>query len=205
MSSQSTLFSNEALPLAADMPEGFRYVPELISPEEEAILIRWIETLPLKPFQFGQFEGKRRVISFGFRYDYTQRSVQLADSIAEALTGLRGKVAAFAERPAGDFRQVLVTEYTPGTPIGWHRDKSQFGEIVGVSLLSPANFRLRRRDGDRWLRKSKRLEPRSAYILRGEVRHRWEHSIPEVDALRYSVTFRTLADHFKAPENEPRD
>ena len=37
------------------------------------------------------------------------------------------------------------------------------------------------------------LAPRSAYILRGDARWRWQHSIPATKALRYSITFRTLA------------
>ena len=37
------------------------------------------------------------------------------------------------------------------------------------------------------------VEPRSAYLLRGPSRTEWEHSIPAVDALRYSITFRSLA------------
>jgi alkylated DNA repair dioxygenase AlkB len=87
----------------------------------------------------------------------------------------------------------LVNEYPPGAPIGWHRDKAAFGQVVGVSLLSPCTLRFRRPDGSGWERRSLTLEPRSAYWLAGEARLAWEHSIPPVEALRYSVTFRTLA------------
>jgi alkylated DNA repair dioxygenase AlkB len=86
------------------------------------------------------------------------------------LADIRAKVALFAGRPPEDFRQVLVTEYVPGTAINWHRDRPQYGEIVGVSLLSPATFRVRRRDGDRWLRASQTIEARSVYLMSGEVR-----------------------------------
>jgi alkylated DNA repair dioxygenase AlkB len=94
--------------------------------------------------------------------------------------------------PADAFEQVLVSEYTKGTPIGWHRDRSHYDQVVGVSLLSAANLRLRRQLENRYLRVSKIVEPRSAYILAGAARSVWEHSIPEVAALRYSVTFRTM-------------
>jgi alkylated DNA repair dioxygenase AlkB len=87
---------------------------------------------------------------------------------------------------------VLVTEYVPGAAIGWHRDKAVFGDVVGVSLVSACVFRIRRTSGTAWERNSFRLEPRSAYLLRGPARTEWEHSIPAVDSLRYSVTFRTL-------------
>ncbi len=86
----------------------------------------------------------------------------------------------------------LITEYGPGAAIGWHRDKGVFSDVIGVSLLSPCTFRLRRRVGSSWERYSLIAEPRSAYLLRGEARTAWEHSIPAVETLRYSVTFRSL-------------
>jgi alkylated DNA repair dioxygenase AlkB len=89
-------------------------------------------------------------------------------------------------------QHVLVTEYGAGAAIGWHRDKAVFGEVVGISLLSPCTFRLRRAVADGWERVSIEAEPRSAYLLGGVSRTEWEHSIPAVDALRYSITFRNL-------------
>ena len=89
--------------------------------------------------------------------------------------------------------QVLINDYRPGAGIGWHRDKPQFGEVVGVSLLAPCNFRLRRKSGDAWDRFSLTVEPRSAYMLAGPSRTVWQHSVPPLDRHRYSITFRTLA------------
>src|SRR5690606_40647213 len=83
-------------------------------------------------------------------------------------------------------------EYPPGASIGWHRDRGVFDRIIGVSLLSPCLFRLRRKRGDRWDRTSLVAVPRSVYLLSGSARTEWEHSIPPVDTLRYSITFRTL-------------
>jgi alkylated DNA repair dioxygenase AlkB len=120
--------------------------------------------------------------------------VRAADSFPGPLLELRDKVAGFARRDPEDFRQILVVEYPPGAPIGWHKDKPQFEDVLGVSLLAPANFRLRRKTDSGWTRRSVLLAPRSIYQLSGEVRHQWEHSIPEMTALRYSITFRTLAD-----------
>ena len=97
---------------------------------------------------------------------------------------------------------MLVTEYPPGATIGWHRDRPEFGDVVGISLLTPCVFRLRRRKGPGWERASLTVDRRSAYLLRGSVRTDWEHSIPAVAALRYSITFRTLrpADRSEAPQ-----
>jgi alkylated DNA repair dioxygenase AlkB len=139
------------------------------------------------------------VAAFGFMYDYKTRSMAVAPDLPPFLLEVRARAAAFAGRAPEDFRQVLVTEYTPGTALAWHRDRLQYGEIVGVSLLSAASFRLRRREGDRWLRVAQAIAPRSVYRMAGEVRMAWEHSIPAVETLRYSLTFRTLAPDFMPP------
>jgi alkylated DNA repair dioxygenase AlkB len=93
---------------------------------------------------------------------------------------------------ATDLQQVLLTEYRPGVQIGWHKDRSVFGEVVGISLLSSCTFRLRRKMGSQWERASIIAQPRSAYLLAGPSRTMWEHSIPGVEALRYSITFRNF-------------
>ena len=204
MTIQTTLFPGSPegrIPdRGAAMPPGFRYQPDIITPEEEASLAAEIARLDLKPFDFHGYEGLRRIHAFGYRYDYTRRAVDVADNIPDFLRPLRDKIAGFAGRAPEDFRQILATEYAPGAPIGWHKDKPQFGMIVGVSLLSPALFRLRRRTGDRWERASRVIEPRSAYMMAGEARHEWEHSIPKGETLRYSLTFRTLAAGFAPPD-----
>ena len=87
-----------------------------------------------------------------------------------------------------------MTEYRPGASIGWHKDKAVFGEVIGVSLLAPCLFRLRRKTGTTWQRASLTVEPRSAYLLKGPSRTDWEHSIPGVESLRYSITFRNFKD-----------
>jgi hypothetical protein len=108
------------------------------------------------------------------------------------LLPLREKAAAFAGLAASELQHVLITEYGPGAAIGWHKDKAVFGEVVGISLLSSCTFRLRRKAGAGWERASLVAEPGSAYLLRGASRTEWEHSIPAVESLRYSITFRNL-------------
>ena len=88
----------------------------------------------------------------------------------------------------------MASEYAPGAGIGWHKDRPQFGETAGVSLLAEARLRLRRKEGPGWQRLSQLLKPRSAYQLSGDARHVWEHSIPPQEQLRYSITFRTAAE-----------
>ena len=109
------------------------------------------------------------------------------------LLDLREIAAEFADMKAAELQQVLVTEYAAGAGIGWHKDKAVFGQVVGISLLSPCTFRLRRKKGEGWERVSIVAEPRSAYLLSGPSRTEWEHSIPGVESLRYSITFRTVS------------
>lgn len=173
-------------------PEGLAYRPDLIAPDEERALAAAIAALPLKPFEFQGFLGKRRVVSFGWRYVFDGSGLQPAEPIPRFLLPLRAEAARFAGLPAAAFEHVLLTEYAPGAAIGWHRDRSVFGDVVGISLLAPARLRFRRKLAGKWERFALPAEPRSAYLLRGAARSEWEHSIPEVEALRYSITFRTL-------------
>jgi alkylated DNA repair dioxygenase AlkB len=181
---------------ATELPEGFRYEPDILSPESEMILLEQIRGLPFREFEFQGYVGKRRVVSYGWRYDFNERVLQQADDIPDFLVSLRTVAAGFAGITPEKLQQVLVTEYDTGASIGWHRDKAMFGEVIGISLLSSCRFRLRRKTGSTWERVSLIAEPRSAYLLSGPSRTEWEHSIPAVEALRYSVTFRNFrSDH----------
>jgi alkylated DNA repair dioxygenase AlkB len=172
--------------------EGFSYDPALISPVEEHTLIERVRELPFREFEFHGYTGKRRVVSFGWQYDFSGQQLRKADPIPEFLLGLRAQAASFAGLEPEAFEHALVTEYGPGAGIGWHRDKTVFGEVVGVSLLTPCVLRFRRKAGTKWDRVNVRAEPRSAYHLTGPARSVWEHSILRVDALRYAITFRNL-------------
>ncbi|HUQ80489.1 MAG TPA: alpha-ketoglutarate-dependent dioxygenase AlkB [Gemmatimonadaceae bacterium] len=180
---------------APAFPEGFRYQPELITVAEEAALLERVRELPFRDFEFHGYTGKRRVVSFGWHYDFAARRLDRADDIPEFLRVLREPAGEFAGVDAEALQHVLVTEYGPGAAIGWHRDKAVFGEVVGISLLASCVFRLRRATGDgTWERVNLGAEPRSVYLLSGPARSEWEHSIPPVAALRYSITFRNVRD-----------
>jgi alkylated DNA repair dioxygenase AlkB len=176
-----------------NLPSGFRYRPELISQADEDGLIARVRELPFRDFEFHGYTGKRRVVSFGWHYDFSGRRLLKADDIPDYLLKLREVAASFGGMEPEEFQHVLVTEYGPGAGIGWHRDKAVFGEVVGVSLLSPCVFRMRRKVSEKkWGRANLVAEPRSAYLLSGPARSEWEHSIPQTEALRYSITFRNV-------------
>lgn len=179
--------------------EGFRYRPDLITPEQENDLVDQVSKLPFQPFDFHGYKGKRRVVSFGWQYDFSGRQLRKADDIPEFLLSVRTLAASFAGMEPASLQHVLVTEYEPGAGIGWHRDKAVFGQVVGISLLVPCTLRFRRRIETanvkrQWERANVLTEPRSAYHLSGPARLEWEHSISGVDALRYSITFRNMKE-----------
>jgi alkylated DNA repair dioxygenase AlkB len=180
---------------APKLPEGFRYRSELIAPPDEAALLARVRELPFREFEFHGYMGKRRTVSFGWHYDFSGRQLLKADDIPDFLLPLRRTAAAFAGMGPDRLQHVLVIEYGPGAGIGWHRDKAVFGEVVGISLLSPCVFRMRKKIGERkWERVNLVVEPRSAYLLSGPARTQWEHSIPQAEALRYSITFRNVRE-----------
>jgi alkylated DNA repair dioxygenase AlkB len=193
VSFQFDLFSRESVG-----PPGLRYQGHFISEDEEQDLIARIRDLPLTPFQFGAFEGKRRIASFGWRYDYSVERLEHADDLPAWITPLLPRIEAFASLPRRDVRQVLCTEYDKGVGIGWHRDKPHFGLIFGLSLASACKFRLRRKVSGKSERFTLEAQPRSLYMISGEARQVWKHSIAPVETVRYSVTFRTMAT-----EHEP--
>ncbi len=180
------------------LPEGFRDAPEVIDAPTEAAMLERVCALPFREFEFQGYTAKRRVISFGWQYDFDARELRRVDDMPDFLRELREHAARFAGLPASTLQHVLVMEYGPGAAIGWHRDKSVFGQVVGISLLSACTFRLRRGVGERWERVSLTAEPRSAYLLSGAARDEWEHSIPGVPQLRYSVTYRNLREDLGA-------
>jgi alkylated DNA repair dioxygenase AlkB len=182
------LFGNDAL------PEGFRYKPDFLSQEEGQSFLQQIVPLPFREFEFQGFTGKRRIVSFGWRYDFNGGGLTKTEDMPEFLSVIRERAANFAGIASGRLEQVLITEYTPGAAIGWHKDRSVFGDVVGISLLSSCTFRMRRKTEHRWERRNLTAEPRSVYLLRGPSRTEWEHSIPGVDSLRYSITFRNVLE-----------
>ena len=174
------------------LPEGLVYQPGFLTADEEAALIRHIKELPFAPFAFHGFEGKRRTVSFGWQYRFDGSGLAEAEPFPDWLLPVRTRAAALADVDPRAFEHALIIEYAAGAGIGWHRDRPVFGDVIGISLGAEAPLRFRLKEGSKWRRFTLAAEPRSAYLLRGDARHQWEHSITPVAALRYSITLRTL-------------
>jgi alkylated DNA repair dioxygenase AlkB len=183
----SLLFDTPVVP-------GLAYREEFISDAEETALIGMLEAEDLTPFRFHGWLGNRKTKTYGWRYDFDDASFTPAEPIAQWLLPLQTKAAELAAIDPRDFVHVLLARYDPGAGIGWHRDRPQFEKVVGISFGSAATMRFRQRTPTGFRRANVHLEPRSAYLLSGEVRHEWEHSIAPGDTLRFSITFRSLSE-----------
>src|ERR1700722_5523586 len=114
MNSQSAIFVEMDQRLREVEPRGFRYQDELLSEQEEVVLAANLVQLDLEPFEFHGYLGNRRVVNFGFKYDFTHRSVQKADDIPPFLNDLLSRAASFAGCEKEVFRQVGVSESSAG-------------------------------------------------------------------------------------------
>lgn len=190
---QASLFDD--LPVPTDhLPAGLRYAPQFLSPDEEAALIALIRTLPLAAAQYKQYTARRRVVSYGGSFDYDSNRLLPAQPLINELAPLRQRVADWAGVAPERLVHALVAEYAPGTPLGWHRDVPDFEDVFGVSLGAEAVLGFRpwppvdpkRADIVRLV-----AEPRSLYAIQGSARWDWQHRVAPVQALRWSITFRT--------------
>jgi alkylated DNA repair dioxygenase AlkB len=190
MNEQTELFGP-----ARALPDGFRYRLELISAQEETALLAAIRKLPLREAQYKEWTAKRRIISYGGSYDFSENELRPAAPIPPFLFDLRARLAEWVNVPATNLNHALIAEYRPGTQLGWHRDVPEFEAITGLSLLGYARMRFRRYPPPSTNRRASfalDLAPRSAYAMTGQARWGWQHAISPTKMLRYSITFRSV-------------
>ncbi|MEG3171273.1 alpha-ketoglutarate-dependent dioxygenase AlkB [Sphingomonas sp. ZB1N12] len=180
------LFGTPVLP-------GLHTMPDIVDREEERMLIERIDATDPTPFKFQGWTGKRLTTSFGWAYDFEAGRPVAAEPMPDWLLPIRDRAAHFARLDPLLLIQALLIRYDPGAGIGWHRDRSVYEDVIGISLGEPATMRFRRRREGGFDRASAPLVPRAAYHLSGPVRHDWEHSIVEMDRPRWSITFRSLS------------
>ncbi len=193
MQGQQKLFDSGAV-----LPNGFVYRANFLTEEEERELIGYIEDLPLThPMQEG-YAAKRRVMNFGWSYDFAKAKLVKGPPLPPFLIPCANKIAKWLDIPKSAVVEALITEYPKGAAIGWHRDNESFDSIIGISLsgwcrlrLRPTWSRMRRKRMTRDIQEVE-VAPRSAYLMQHESRWDFQHSVPKVSELRYSITFRTL-------------
>ncbi|HYI09868.1 MAG TPA: alpha-ketoglutarate-dependent dioxygenase AlkB [Thermoanaerobaculia bacterium] len=174
-------------------PEGFLYISDFLSERDASVLLAEIETYPFHDVVMRGQVARRTVIHFGWDYDYEGWKIAPTTPPSPALRGIAGRAADVAGIAAESLEQFLVARYPPGATIGWHRDAPMFGSpVIGISLGAPCTMKFRRKSGDGFEQAVRLLEPRSLYLLGGAARTQWQHSIPAVKGLRYSISMRTL-------------
>lgn len=182
-----------------DLPPGFVYRDDFITSAEEAALAAGIRRVEFSDFEMRGAVARRKVAFFGLSYTAGTETPPIPDF----LMPLRARVGEWARVAPDAFAMCLINEYRPGAPIGWHRDAPQYEIIAGISILGACRMKLRPYVSPRDLGGAEKkparkttheltLRPRSAYIMSGPARQRFEHSIPPVTEMRYSITFRTL-------------
>jgi alkylated DNA repair dioxygenase AlkB len=190
-SAQGALFERDDL-----LPAGLAFEPAMISDDEERALLAVAAALPLREARYKTYTARRRVYAYGSRFDFDEYKLdpKAIGELPPPLHALRERLAAWAGLQPAEFVHVMISEYARGTPLGWHRDAPDYEVIVGVSLGSPATLRFRP-----WPPRAPKkddvvaidLAPRSAYLMRDTARWGWQHSVPPVPGLRYSITMRT--------------
>jgi alkylated DNA repair dioxygenase AlkB len=175
-----------------EQPEGILYRPEVLTAGEEADLLERFETLRFDPIVMHGRAAKRTARHYGLDYDYESRTPRPGEPMPDWLVPARARAAELAGVEPEELVEILVQDYPPGATIGWHRDAPAFDKVVGLSLAGSSRLRFQR--GKRENRRvwEVALEPRSGYVLAGEARRSWEHSVPATRERRYSITFRTL-------------
>jgi alkylated DNA repair dioxygenase AlkB len=177
-----------------NLPEGLVYQPDFLDLEQESLLLAAIATQPLQEAEYREWKAKRRIVSYGGRYDFKHHELNEAPPIPEFLHPLRDRIARWAGLAPADFHHAVIAEYRPGTQLGWHRDVPDFERVLGVSLKGHARMRLRKYPPAPGARTALAIDlaPRSAYSFAGSARWHWQHAISPTKELRYSITFRTL-------------
>lgn len=187
---QSDLFGHDA----DDAIPGLVYQPDFLSEDEERELLAVTRTLPLQPAQYKEYESRCRIISYGGTYDFGTNTLLPGPELDPRFFPLRERIAGWLGMERDGIDHLLVTEYAPGTQLGWHRDVPQYETVVGISLGSAAVMGFRRyppspRTNRQWVKLE--LAPRSIYRLEGAARWEWQHSVPPVRDFRWSITLRT--------------
>jgi alkylated DNA repair protein (DNA oxidative demethylase) len=172
-------------------PAGLLYAADLLSADEEAALLPRLAVLRFDPIVMHGQAARRTARHFGLDYDYELRKPSPGEPMPAWLAPVRERAAQLAQVEPVELIEILVQKYPPGSTISWHRDAPAFGTVVGVSLASACRLRFQRGKGDDRRTWEIVLEPRSGYVLAGEARTAWQHAIPPVKTLRYSITFRT--------------
>lgn len=177
--------------LAPEWPPGFDYYPDFITRDEELLLLEMARSLPWENYEMHGVVALRKIFRYGINYTFEGKNAVVRD-IPSELRFVIERGAETLKISKEEIAQVLFTHYPVGAPIGWHRDAPMFDKLLGVSLGNSCTMKLRPYDKSVSPVRNIHLSPRSAYVMSGDSRWKWEHHIPAVKEERFSLTMRTL-------------
>jgi alkylated DNA repair dioxygenase AlkB len=173
-------------------PDGLLFEFEIMTPEEEKLYLNVIKTLPFESYRMHGVDARRRVALYGIHYSAGPAAMMRASDFPPSLKPLRARAAELAGVPPSVLSESLVTEHGLGAGIGWHRDSPPFGIVAGISLGGGCRLRFKREKEDERKTWNIELPSRSLYVMTGQAREEWQHSIPPVKEPRWSITFQSL-------------
>jgi len=176
----------------SEEPQGLVYRPEVLAVDEEAELLTILRELRFDPIVLHGQAARRTARHYGLDYDYEARTPMPGEPVPDWLLPVRARAAELAGHEPEELVEILVQNYPVGSTIGWHRDAPAFGTVIGVSVGGRSRLRFQRGKGEARRVWEVLLEPRSGYVLAGESRRSWQHSMPPTKEQRWSITFRTL-------------
>lgn len=179
--------------------DGLTLVQDYLSPDEQSVLIGVIEA------QSWRTDLKRRVQHYGYRYDYTRRTVardQYLGPLPDWAADLAKRLRADGHVPR-DLDQLIVNEYEPGQGISAHVDCVPcFADtVLSISLGSSCVMTFSHRGLGK--RVDVLLPPGGLLVMSGPARYEWLHAIAARKSDRWndqvlargrrvSLTYRTV-------------
>lgn len=187
--------------------EGLTYIEKAVPDELVLRIHEWFysdqtqsEMVPIT-----SSANSRRVLHYGYKYNYTSGSIhEETDAMPEIVKELLGCVPS---ELSGYFNQCIINRYSPGQGISAHVDRREYGDTIGCFTfgLTGRVMKFSRRG-----QKSVELytSPGSLYIMEGDARYKWKHSMParyydirnDVKETRkscFSITFRNVPAKLK--------
>ena len=184
------------------MIPGLYYYPCFLSDAEQTQLLENLAN-QTQWMSVGASENSRKVIHFGSEYKY-RTSVEKAnvEPFPDWIQSLKQKLVDLEEIPKElPFDQCIVNQYLPSQGISAHiDDPRQFTDFVACFTVGSGGTMVFQKENEKI---ELFVKPGSLYIMSGEARFEWKHSMvgkksdvvdgeKRMRGVRTSITFRSV-------------
>ncbi len=196
--------------ILTNTPKGLFYYNGYVPIDIEQDICEWFSSPNIQSslFPVANARGKssrnaRKVLHYGWRYNYTSGTREKAPSFPPVLNALRNILKIWEDGPKGfdllNLDQCIVNRYLPGQGIGAHIDSSSYGDVIACFTFGGG----REMEFTRGTEKYRLYTTKnSLYVMSGEARGEWKHQMrprksDTVGGTRvsriecFSVTFRS--------------